>query len=253
MGGLDFLGDLLDTGPSNFVESASGFGGGGVPNISLAGSVFDPSNLTSMVPSMGGDLSGGGGGGFAGWLDKLGTGTQDILGKIGKSFTDDPFGSLLKTAQIGVAGAGVAAGIKGAQAGAQQAQIARQVENRAERMGEIQEKATARREEVAAVAEKRQEEITQPAADFAKTVTEAGKTGLLTGQLPPGLEAVVQDKMQRLRTDITSYLAKTGNADSTMARQWDTWSRRCPDRKSTRLNSSHLGISYAVVCLKRKK
>src|ERR1035438_10836293 len=32
--------------------------------------------------------------------------------------------------------------------------------------------------------------------------------------------------------------------------------RRCQetrDRKSTRLNSSHLGISYAVFCLKKKK
>src|SRR5262245_62760749 len=28
---------------------------------------------------------------------------------------------------------------------------------------------------------------------------------------------------------------------------------RHPDRKSTRLNSSHLGISYAVFCLKKKK
>src|ERR1035438_5039316 len=28
---------------------------------------------------------------------------------------------------------------------------------------------------------------------------------------------------------------------------------RCTDRKSTRLNSSHLGISYAVFCLKKKK
>src|ERR1035438_10376196 len=27
----------------------------------------------------------------------------------------------------------------------------------------------------------------------------------------------------------------------------------CVDRKSTRLNSSHLGISYAVFCLKKKK
>src|SRR5258705_6373277 len=27
----------------------------------------------------------------------------------------------------------------------------------------------------------------------------------------------------------------------------------CQDRKSTRLNSSHLGISYAVFCLKKKK
>src|SRR5262245_64594559 len=26
-----------------------------------------------------------------------------------------------------------------------------------------------------------------------------------------------------------------------------------PDRKSTRLNSSHLGISYAVFCLRKKK
>src|SRR5256885_8145389 len=35
------------------------------------------------------------------------------------------------------------------------------------------------------------------------------------------------------------------------------WSRRQlrsrPDRKSTRLNSSHLEISYAVFCLKKKK
>src|SRR5258705_10276977 len=29
--------------------------------------------------------------------------------------------------------------------------------------------------------------------------------------------------------------------------------RQCQDRKSTRLNSSHLGISYAVFCLKKKK
>src|SRR5262245_62679482 len=28
---------------------------------------------------------------------------------------------------------------------------------------------------------------------------------------------------------------------------------RLADRKSTRLNSSHLGISYAVFCLKKKK
>src|SRR5438045_5239384 len=29
--------------------------------------------------------------------------------------------------------------------------------------------------------------------------------------------------------------------------------RKLVDRKSTRLNSSHLGISYAVFCLKKKK
>src|SRR5690606_41816888 len=30
------------------------------------------------------------------------------------------------------------------------------------------------------------------------------------------------------------------------------WSRFDPDRKSTRLNSSHVKISYAVFCLKKK-
>src|SRR5438045_8376205 len=31
------------------------------------------------------------------------------------------------------------------------------------------------------------------------------------------------------------------------------WTLEYTDRKSTRLNSSHLGISYAVFCLKKKK
>src|ERR1039458_10726395 len=35
---------------------------------------------------------------------------------------------------------------------------------------------------------------------------------------------------------------------------WRSWRAASPatDRKSTRLNSSHLGISYAVFCLKKK-
>src|SRR5256885_7665174 len=33
----------------------------------------------------------------------------------------------------------------------------------------------------------------------------------------------------------------------------NTKTRQHPDRKSTRLNSSHLVISYAVFCLKKKK
>src|SRR5205814_10050461 len=32
-----------------------------------------------------------------------------------------------------------------------------------------------------------------------------------------------------------------------------SWTPSSVDRKSTRLNSSHLGISYAVFCLKKKK
>src|SRR5262245_64962966 len=34
---------------------------------------------------------------------------------------------------------------------------------------------------------------------------------------------------------------------------WRAGSGATGDRKSTRLNSSHLGISYAVFCLKKKK
>src|ERR1035438_8448243 len=34
---------------------------------------------------------------------------------------------------------------------------------------------------------------------------------------------------------------------------WQLGHRFTIDRKSTRLNSSHLGISYAVFCLKKKK
>src|SRR5260221_14297576 len=39
------------------------------------------------------------------------------------------------------------------------------------------------------------------------------------------------------------------------ARRWPAreWTGRAPDRKSTRLNSSHTVISYAVFCLKKKK
>src|SRR5258708_36071783 len=37
------------------------------------------------------------------------------------------------------------------------------------------------------------------------------------------------------------------------ARAWNSCSRSMTDRKSTRLNSSHQIISYAVFCLKKKK
>src|SRR5215813_14689725 len=36
-------------------------------------------------------------------------------------------------------------------------------------------------------------------------------------------------------------------------RRWDAPTSRWEDRKSTRLNSSHVRISYAVFCLKKKK
>src|SRR5256885_12254864 len=49
-------------------------------------------------------------------------------------------------------------------------------------------------------------------------------------------------------TSTTSSAPKGGCAPACL-RAWDS----TPDRKSTRLNSSHLVISYAVFCLKKKK
>src|SRR5690349_24565876 len=59
-----------------------------------------------------------------------------------------------------------------------------------------------------------------------------------------------------------SFRPKSTKGDDTLGRT--THSARCPrstshirphcgDRKSTRLNSSHVEISYAVFCLKKKK
>src|SRR5258705_10050389 len=53
-----------------------------------------------------------------------------------------------------------------------------------------------------------------------------------------------QELMRRLRR--TKILATLGPASSDR-------NVIAEDRKSTRLNSSHLGISYAVFCLKKKK
>src|SRR5689334_24383732 len=49
------------------------------------------------------------------------------------------------------------------------------------------------------------------------------------------------------RTAAVDYSRRARNPRSTRSR------RRDQDRKSTRLNSSHSSISYAVFCLKKKK
>src|SRR5258705_7532039 len=51
------------------------------------------------------------------------------------------------------------------------------------------------------------------------------------------------------------YLARLGNQHNYLEKesQLEELLELRLDRKSTRLNSSHLGISYAVFCLKKKK
>src|SRR3712207_7556181 len=61
------------------------------------------------------------------------------------------------------------------------------------------------------------------------------------------------DGGKQLETDIAN-LQKTGKtlADDKSLTALNTWWEGT-DRKSTRLNSSHANISYAVFCLKKKK
>src|ERR1039458_4061888 len=63
--------------------------------------------------------------------------------------------------------------------------------------------------------------------------------------------------MSWLKSSGRSFLAAsriTRTVAQGMLCSWHTAQMTCDsDRKSTRLNSSHLGISYAVFCLKKKK
>src|SRR5207249_5359509 len=46
---------------------------------------------------------------------------------------------------------------------------------------------------------------------------------------------------------------KVGPPECISLKEFSMWAGRGLDRKSTRLNSSHVSISYAVFCLKKKK
>src|SRR5256885_11794159 len=79
---------------------------------------------------------------------------------------------------------------------------------------------------------------------------------LIAGPVGPA-ETVAPDEISDGRTEIGAVGNKCGNAFAELAasgRHGDNaGSSRLQDRKSTRLNSSHLVISYAVFCLKKKK
>src|SRR5256885_6196397 len=61
-----------------------------------------------------------------------------------------------------------------------------------------------------------------------------------------------EEEVQNRAARVLSPVRRACRASVTVAA---TWMRKGPqiDRKSTRLNSSHLVISYAVFCLKKKK
>src|SRR5437899_3728307 len=73
---------------------------------------------------------------------------------------------------------------------------------------------------------------------LAATLTQTTQQLQASGTLPP--ETLV-DEIAKVRTDFVDVRHRVLDVDEVR------------DRKSTRLNSSHLGISYAVFCLKKKK
>src|SRR5258705_4920565 len=55
------------------------------------------------------------------------------------------------------------------------------------------------------------------------------------------------------RSEVSRLLREAGVAPERLELEITEGTIMAEDRKSTRLNSSHLGISYAVFCLKKKK
>src|SRR3989454_8742291 len=72
-------------------------------------------------------------------------------------------------------------------------------------------------------------------------------TTLFRSPTQPGLRRPYQARLGQAVVVGTARLVDAGVRDRSTGR------RQVPDRKSTRLNSSHLVISYAVFCLKKKK
>src|SRR3712207_7731540 len=70
-------------------------------------------------------------------------------------------------------------------------------------------------------------------------------TTLFRSNLQPGLYDVT--------VNASGFAASTRRVQVTVGSQVSVETQLAVDRKSTRLNSSHANISYAVFCLKKKK
>src|SRR5262245_63123912 len=85
------------------------------------------------------------------------------------------------------------------------------------------------------------------------TATTAIYTLSLHDALPISAQAFA-DSVIRLLRDPAARVAQAAAARAHVDEHFSNkYVARVLDRKSTRLNSSHLGISYAVFCLKKKQ
>src|SRR5699024_11261644 len=76
-----------------------------------------------------------------------------------------------------------------------------------------------------------------------KEILEAGLSEAKVGVIPPAADQVLVGDMERTRLKDIKVLFFVGVNEGKIPKE---------DRKSTRLNSSHVSISYAVFCLKKK-
>src|SRR5690242_21023610 len=78
--------------------------------------------------------------------------------------------------------------------------------------------------------------------------------GLPARHREPGRQALQEAGIHDVSGSVTaaSEPSKTHKYEPVIRKQSRTRDRSSLDRKSTRLNSSHMSISYAVFCLKKK-
>src|ERR1035441_873851 len=97
---------------------------------------------------------------------------------------------------------------------------------------------------------------------LSKEISIAAKTGGGDPDGNPRLRSAIQTaRAQSMPNDNVERAIKRGTGEGSEAQHFDeiVYEGYGPggvaviDRKSTRLNSSHLGISYAVFCLKKKE
>src|SRR3712207_8913721 len=67
-----------------------------------------------------------------------------------------------------------------------------------------------------------------------------------------GIDCLEPNSLRHL-TEVSRYVYETANMNLSPGQPYVGSSAFAQDRKSTRLNSSHANISYAVFCLKKKK
>src|ERR1039457_7471463 len=83
-----------------------------------------------------------------------------------------------------------------------------------------------------------------------------GRGAVVDEQAPGGRGADLSKEGLRVRKDVERSRENQPTENSLQLlplHSIDAGIAKNPDRKSTRLNSSHLVISYAVFCLKKKK